>query len=160
MILFGATAAAVLLLDALSKYIVAANMQLNQNIPLIPGIFDLTFIRNNGAAWGILAGKQMLLAVFTAVLMIAVLVYAFVGRKKLSKLEMVSLAMIFGGGLGNFISRVFAGSVVDFFNIHIIPIFNIADIGITLGCALLIIAVIFFEDKSSSEKTGDANGKD
>ena len=141
MTLFCITATAVLALDIITKLIVSSGMELGSSIAILPGIFELTYIHNTGAAWGVLAGKQVLLQVLTAILMIAVIVYAVVKRNVLSKPEMISLALIIGGGLGNFLSRLVKGYVVDFLNIQIIPVFNVADIGITIGCILLIISV-------------------
>ncbi len=141
MTLFGITAAAVLALDIITKLIVSSGMELGSSIAILPGIFEFTYIQNTGAAWGVLADKQILLQVLTAVLLIAVIVYAVIKRKALTKPELVSLALIAGGGLGNFVSRLVKGYVVDFMNIHIIPVFNVADIGITVGCLLLIITV-------------------
>ena len=142
MIFFFSAAALVLLLDQISKYLVASSMTLGSSIPVIPGVFELTYIQNTGAAWGILADKQLLLQIFTALLMAGIIIYAAVCRKKMTKLELLSLGSILGGGLGNFISRVVSGYVVDFFNIQIIPVFNVADIGITVGCALLVIVTL------------------
>ena len=141
MTLFCITAAAVLALDIITKLIVSSGMELGSSIAILPGIFELTYIHNTGAAWGVLAGKQVLLQVLTAILLIIVIVYAVVKRNVLSKPETVSLALIIGGGLGNFLSRLVKGYVVDFLNIQIIPVFNVADIGITIGCVLLIISV-------------------
>ena len=141
MTLFGITAATVLALDIITKLIVSSGMELGSSIAILPGIFEFTYIQNTGAAWGVLADKQILLQVLTAVLLIAVIVYAVIKRKALTKPELVSLALIAGGGLGNFFSRLVKGYVVDFMNIHIIPVFNVADIGITVGCLLLIITV-------------------
>ena len=153
MILFVSCAAAVFLLDLISKHIVSSGMELGSTVSLVPGVFDLTYIVNKGAAWGILSGKQMLLQVFTAVLMVVLTAYAAAKRKTLGKPELLALGLIVGGGLGNFISRVSEGQVVDFFNIHVIPVFNVADIGITVGCVLLVIAALF------SDRKKDADGK-
>ena len=153
MIFFFSAAALVLLLDQISKYLVASSMALGSSIPVIPGVFELTYIQNTGAAWGILADKQLLLQIFTALLMAGIIIYAAVCRKKMTKLELLSLGSILGGGLGNFISRVVSGYVVDFFNIQIIPVFNVADIGITVGCALLVIVTLL------SAKTENPDGQ-
>ena len=149
MTLFGIAAAAVLALDMITKHIVSSGMELGASIAILPGVFEITYIHNTGAAWGILAGKQLLLQILTAVLMAAVIVYAVIKRKSLSRLEMISLALIVGGGLGNFLSRAVSGYVVDFFNIHIIPVFNVADVGITTGCVLLIISVFLSGKKEN-----------
>lgn len=129
-------------LDQLTKYIVSSKMVLDSSITVIPKIFELTYIKNDGAAFGMLSGKQTLLIIVTVVAMILISLYAIIDRKKLSKLEELSLGMIVGGGIGNLIGRITEGCVTDFFNIHIIPVFNVADIGITIGCLLLIIAVL------------------
>ena len=141
MTIFCITAAVVFALDLLTKHLVSSGMELGSSITVVPGVFELTYIRNTGAAWGVLADKQFLLQILTAVLLLAVIIYVIVKRRSLSRPELISLALIIGGGIGNFISRAVSGYVVDFFNIHIIPVFNVADIGITIGCALLIISV-------------------
>lgn len=131
-----------LALDQLSKYLVDSSMELGQTIPLIKGVFDLTYVRNDGAAWNILSGKQTLLIVVTGAVMLAIIAYVIVNRKKISLLEKLSLGMIVGGGIGNLIGRASVGYVTDFLNIQIIPVFNVADIGVTVGCILLILTIL------------------
>ena len=131
-----------LALDQLSKYLVDSSMELGQTIPLIKGVFDLTYVRNDGAAWNILSGKQTLLIVVTGAVMLAIIAYVIVNRKKISLLEKLSLGMIVGGGIGNLIGRASVGYVIDFLNIQIIPVFNVADIGVTVGCILLILTIL------------------
>lgn len=131
-----------LALDQLSKYLVDSSMELGQTIPLIKGVFDLTYVRNDGAAWNILSGKQTLLIVVTGAVMLTIIAYVIVNRKKISLLEKLSLGMIVGGGIGNLIGRASVGYVIDFLNIQIIPVFNVADIGVTVGCILLILTIL------------------
>ena len=131
-----------LVLDQLSKYLVDSSMELGQTIPLIKGLFDLTYVRNDGAAWNILSGKQTLLIVVTGAVMLTIIAYVIVNRKKISLLEKLSLGMIVGGGIGNLIGRASVGYVIDFLNIQIIPVFNVADIGVTVGCILLILTIL------------------
>ena len=152
MIGFCAVTAFVIAADLITKHLVAAGMELNSTITVIPGVFDLTYIINRGAAWGILAGKQVLLTVFTVLVLAALVFYVVKKHKDIGKLELVSIAMIVGGGIGNLIGRVFDGYVVDFINIRFVSffnIFNIADIGITVGCVLLVISVLFFGKKQN-----------
>ena len=142
---FGLTVAIIIAADLITKYIVSTGMELNSSINVIPGVFDLTYIINRGAAWGILADKQALLQIFTVIVLAALVYYAVKKHKTMSRLELYSIAMIVGGGIGNLIGRVFDGYVVDFINIKFISflnIFNIADIGITVGCVLFLISTL------------------
>ena len=143
--------------DLITKHLVASGMELNSTVTVIPGVFDLTYIINRGAAWGILADKQTLLSVFTAIVLAALVFYAVKKHSGISRLELISIAMIVGGGIGNLIGRIFDGYVVDFISIPCISflnIFNIADIGITVGCLLLVISV-FFTGKKTAEPAAE-----
>ena len=158
MIGFCTVAAVVIAADLITKHLVVSGMELNSTITVIPGVFDLTYIINRGAAWGVLADKQMLLNVFTVVVIAALVFYIVKKHKSIGRLELISIAMIVGGGIGNLIGRIFDGYVVDFIHLRFVDffnIFNIADIGITVGCFLLVISVIFF---SKNEKKPAAEG--
>ena len=140
-------------IDQYTKYLIESNLEVNETIPLFPGIFDLTYVRNTGAAFGMLAGKQVLLSIITGVLLIAITVYAIKNSKSISKLESLSLALIVGGGLGNLISRLIYDYVIDFFNFYFWPVFNVADICICVGSALLVIAVLILEPRKEKQKS-------
>lgn len=154
MLPFCITAVLILAADLITKNIVASGMELYSSISVIPGVFDITYIINDGAAWGILGGKQFLLSAFTIIVIAALIVYAVKKRASMSRLELLSLAMIVGGGIGNLIGRIFDGYVVDFINVKAISflnIFNIADIGITVGCFLLIIALLISPQRKKDD---------
>ena len=142
MMLFFAISGGILILDFISKYLISHFMELGATIPVISGIFDITYVQNTGAAWGIMADKQWLLQVITGLFLLGICIYAYKTSKKLTLLEKIALALILGGGLGNFISRLLSGYVVDFLNIQIMPVFNIADIGITAGCFLFVYSTL------------------
>ncbi|MBR2002280.1 MAG: signal peptidase II, partial [Firmicutes bacterium] len=113
-------------LDWLTKYWIQNSMALNDTIPVIDGIFHITYIHNYGAAFSILEGKQSFLLIVTGIAMAAILGYMVVTqiKKKAQPMELWSLALILAGGIGNFIDRVRFGYVVDFFDFRIWPIFN------------------------------------
>ena len=140
-------------IDQYTKYLIESNLEVNETIPLFPGIFDLTYVRNTGAAFGMLAGKQVLLSIVTGILLIAITVYAIKNSKSISKLESLSLALIVGGGLGNLISRLIYDYVIDFFNFYFWPVFNVADICICVGSALLVVAVLILEPRKEKQKS-------
>ena len=141
------TAAIVVILDQLSKYLVRTKMVLGSSAPFLGKLAEFTYIQNSGAAFSILEGKTSLLLVFTAALMIGVSVYANAPKFGATKLERFACALLLGGGLGNFICRVRVGSVTDFINIHILPVFNLADIAVCIGCGLIIISALFLDKK-------------
>ena len=141
----------VVLADQLSKQLVRSSMELYQSIPLIGGLLDLTYIHNYGAAFSILQNKQAFLIAFTGLAMTAIAIYVARERKKLPGAEIAALGLIVGGGLGNLIDRVAQGYVVDFLNIHILPVFNVADMAVCAGSALLVYSVMILESRLGKE---------
>ena len=135
--------------DIGAKQIVRANMSVGDTIPLIKNVFHITYVRNEGAAFSILSGKQELLIIMTAVFLIALLIYIIV-KKPDKHMQMLPLTMILAGGVGNLIDRATLGYVVDFFDFRLInfAVFNIADIFVVCGAILLGVWLIFFEEKN------------
>ena len=126
----------ILFLDQLSKSIVIRNLNANQSIPIIKGLLYVTFVRNRGAAFGILK-NQLPLFIFTA-LFAVVLIFLVISKKRQRPLILnISLGLILAGAIGNLIDRLFLGYVVDFIDFRIWPVFNIADSAITIGAVLL-----------------------
>ncbi len=135
-----------LVLDRLSKMWISANF-VGRSTPVIEGVLDFTYAENTGAAFGIFSDNTFLLSIFSAVMslvLIAILVFYW---KKYSSLTRFSLSMIISGAVGNCIDRFVYGAVVDFIEFKFVnfAIFNIADIFITMGTILLVMAVIFTE---------------
>lgn len=149
-------------LDMWTKRLVEASMALGETRTLIPGLLDLHFLQNYGAAYSILQNKVDFLLIFTSLLLLAIAVFYAVKRKSLKLMERICLSLIFGGGCGNFISRATLGCVTDFLDIHIIPVFNVADICVTGGCFLLIIYYFFVEGRKPrvGEETGPKAAED
>ena len=141
-----------LALDQYTKYLVSCNMTENQTIPFLSGFFDITYVRNTGAAFGIFAGKQVFLSIVTAVMLLCLSAYAVSQKKKIPKMESAAIALIVGGGAGNLITRLIYNYVIDFFNFYFWPVFNVADIAICVGCAMLVISVLIIEPRKNKEK--------
>ena len=147
-------------LDQWTKYLTVANIKEYQNIALLPGLFSLTFVKNEGAAWSMLSGMQWLfVAVFVVLTALVVLEY-FVKPLPFTKSERWLIAAIYGGGLGNMIDRVRLGYVVDMIQTDFInfPIFNVADIFITCGCILLLVHLVFFNKAFWKDEKHDTLG--
>ena len=133
-------------LDQLSKYWATAVLQPVGTLPFLPGVMQLTYALNDGAAFSIFAGRQgLLIAVTTAAL--AVMLALLVLGKTANALTRWGLTLIVGGGIGNLIDRVLHGVVVDFFDVTFMQyaIFNVADCFVTVGCVLLFVGILFAE---------------
>ena len=131
-----------LLLDQFVKYLVRTNMELGQSFPIIFGISHLTYIQNPGAAFGILANRRLLFLLLT-IIIVGVMFYLYFQLRQKKSLTAFSLGLVISGALGNFIDRFFRGTVTDLFDLRIWPIFNIADICICVGLALLCYLLLF-----------------
>lgn len=138
--------------DQYIKYLVIKNIAMTDTIAAIPKILNFVYVKNTGAAFSILSGKTYILGIVSLVVCVGLLLYLII-KKPENKLFLVSLAMILGGAVGNFADRMFRGFVVDYIELCFInfPVFNLADIAITVGAALLMIYVIFFDNKKSDK---------
>ena len=152
-----AVAAGLIGLDQLTKILVDSNMKPNESIPLIAigdtQVLRLTNVRNPGAAFSILEGKQIFLVIFTAIIVLAML-YLMISKKVKRAPYIWSMSLIVAGGIGNLIDRIIRGEVVDFIDVKIInfAIFNVADICAVLGSAGLLIFVVADEIKEHKKK--------
>ncbi len=135
---------AVIVLDQISKYMVKSRFMLNESIAIIENIFHLTYVRNFGAAFGILKHQKMFFVVLTTAVLIGIIIFI---RQQSNIHSMVkwSLSLVVGGAVGNLIDRVVHGYVIDFFDFRIWPVFNIADMAIVVGAFLLSYYLIFIE---------------
>lgn len=135
-----------LVIDRLSK-IYAVNNLMGKNID--GKLFNFTYLENRGAAFGILQDKRLIFIILTSAIVIY-LFYYFIKNIKTSPMILnLSLAMIISGAIGNFYDRLIQGYVVDFIEFSFVkfPVFNVADILVTVGCALMIIYIILHGDK-------------
>jgi signal peptidase II len=135
----------VFLLDQGLKAIVEGSMRLGESVPLIPGFLNLTYIKNDGGAFGILGGSQLVLLAGSAVA-IAVVVWMLLSGPS-SALTTLGCGLILGGAAGNLLDRLTAGEVTDYVHFSFWYIFNAADAAITVGVALLLLSALFPADK-------------
>jgi signal peptidase II len=153
--------ALVLVLDQLTKIYIDRTMELHSSISVIEGFFNITYLRNKGAAFGILANSSFRLPFFILVSLVAVGVILVVIKRlrEDQKLAMVSLSLILSGAIGNLIDRVRLGEVIDFLDVHYYavyhwPAFNVADSAICVGVFLLAIDMI--QEERREKKAGKA----
>lgn len=151
MIIYLILSAVLIVADQLLKRWVAANIALNTSHTLIPGVLSLTNLRNDGAAWSLFSGQQWF---FYIVTIVALIVVAFLWRDSKNKpMYRLGLAFILAGAIGNFIDRLHQQYVVDMFQTDFInfPIFNIADMCLTVGVILVAVYIIFFDNDGGKQ---------
>ncbi len=139
---------ATILLDQLSKWMVVRYLKEVGQVPIIEGIFHLRYLENRGAAFGLMQDQQVFFIVIT-VIIVGWIVWFLIKNPQVNRMLMLSLSLIAGGAIGNFIDRLFFGYVVDFLDFQVWPVFNIADIAIVGGQILLIYFII--KDQPISE---------
>ena len=142
---------AIVAIDQLTKALVRSMLPLHSSVTVIPGFFDLTHVRNSGAAFGILNAvdfpfKTGVIALIATAALVGVGLYAStLAHHQLA--ARIGLALIIGGAAGNLIDRIVAGSVVDFVDVYWRTwhfwAFNVADSAITIGVAVMILDMLF-----------------
>lgn len=131
----------VLVVDRLTKIAIVNNLQQGQSIKILPGVFHITFVLNNGMAFGLLKGWGAFFITLSMAVIVLIIVYT-VRNKAMDVMLSVSLGLILGGATGNLIDRLLLSRVVDFLDFRIWPVFNIADSAITLGVGVLALRAI------------------
>ena len=128
----------IFLVDQLVKHLVVSGMHLGESIPVVKGIFHITYVLNPGAAFGMLEHQRwVFILVAVAVVLAAGIFYSRL--KKESILLQTGAGLLLGGAVGNLVDRIQTGLVVDFLDFRVWPVFNIADIAICVGAGILIL---------------------
>jgi len=145
----------VIFLDQLTKWLIVKNLQIGESIEIINNFLYITSHRNRGAAWGILQGQMWFFYAITIVVIVGIVIYIQKAVKG-KWLMGVSLGLMLGGAIGNFLDRVFRKEVVDFINTYIFgydfPVFNIADSALVIGVILLMIQMLKEESEAKRSK--------
>ena len=134
-------AAGIVAADQFTKFLVLQNIPLHGHVDFIPGLLNLTYVRNTGAAFSSFEGAQWLFAV-VFVLFTAAIVWEFSGKRwPFTNFERWLIVAIYGGGVGNMIDRFRFGYVVDMIetDFMVFPVFNVADCFITCSAILLLL---------------------
>ncbi len=133
----------IVVFDLVTKSMIASSFSLGQTKNIIKGILDFTYVRNEGAAFGMLQGARVFFIILTVVVAVLLVVY-LIKAKPTSSLEKTAISFIAGGAIGNFFDRVFLGYVRDFIAVKFIdfPVFNVADCFVCIGAGLFILYTI------------------
>lgn len=146
-----------IVLDQLTKLVVVQYIKEHSIIPVIKGFFNLTYVNNPGAAWGILAGKGWILLTISILVLVLVIKYLRILTEGWPE-RYFAIFIIMGGIVGNSIDRIWRRQVVDFLDFCIYgyhwPAFNVADSAITIGIAIFIISSLKRPQDRISKEAG------
>ena len=138
-----AVAGALIALDLVTKVLAASNLNMH-SITLIPNLIDFIYTENTGAAFGMLSNNTWFLIGFTAVFIVAFVLFDIFNHSK-NWFYRIGYVLVLAGAIGNLVDRIMFGFVRDFIAISFFPfIFNVADIFVTVGTVLLMIYVVFY----------------
>ncbi|MGN1166798.1 MAG: signal peptidase II [Lachnospiraceae bacterium] len=144
-----------IVLDQYTKYLAVIHLKDQQPFVIIDGVFELQYLENRGAAFGMLQNKQIFFIISVAVITLAIIWFLFNVpiEKRFFPLQLCA-AVILSGAFGNCIDRVKQGFVVDFLYFKLIdfPIFNVADIYVTVAAILLVILLFWYYKEEDLER--------
>lgn len=141
--------------DQITKYLAVTRLKDQASVVLIQGVFELHYLENRGAAFGVLQGKKAFF-VLIAILMVVLLTYVY-GKipmeRRFFALHGICI-VVFAGAIGNFIDRIMHNYVIDFLYFSLIdfPIFNVADIYVTCAMALFIVLFLFYYKEADLDR--------
>ena len=141
-----------ILVDQIVKIIISSTMSVGETIPVIKDIFHFTYIRNEGAAFGMLSEHRWVFMIISSVAIVAMCIYLFKFCKE-RMLTRIGIALVIGGGIGNMIDRIFLGYVVDMIDCRFIDfyIFNVADSCVCVGAGIVFLGVLLDTIKEIKE---------
>ena len=155
-VLFWIVTAIVLVADQWTKHLVSSRMWRGQSLEVLGSFFRLTYVHNDGAAFGLdLGGRWSFVAV---TILVAAFILFYYWRAERGSIARWALALILGGALGNLVDRVRIGEVVDFLHLSAFgfswPIFNVADIGVSVGVGLLALHLFRKDQREARSSPG------
>ena len=133
--------------DQLTKALICPGLVTGGPRSVIPGLIGFEYVRNTGMAWGLLKNARVFLIVFSILASIAMIWLMIKLVKNAPRGVIIGFALVLGGAVGNIIDRIALGYVRDFIAFEFIefPVFNVADVAVTLGAALIVIVLVFTE---------------
>jgi signal peptidase II len=138
-------------IDRVSKYYILKKLSPYQSIPIIKNVFHLSLVYNTGVAFGIFKGNNFIFIIVSFLLLL--LLIRYLKDKETQRNFKIALVLIISGAIGNLIDRISLGYVVDFLDLRIWPVFNIADTSISLGLILIVYSLLRRKDEGDYFKT-------
>ena len=140
--------AIVIIIDQFTKYLVRANMQPGDRIPVIGDWMSIYYVQNTGTAFSMFSGNQFVTVFLTSVLIIFCIVFIVKEAREGQRVIPALFTFVAAGGISNMIDRLTLGYVTDMISCGSFAVFNVADIGVTCGCVLTMVALlILYKDE-------------
>lgn len=151
-IVFSATTIVfIVVLDQLVKKIIVSNLFPSESIPILKNFLHITYVKNTGILFGLLKGYNFIFILISIIAIVFIFLFFYFFRSGFY--TQVSLVLISAGALSNLIDRLTRGHIVDFIDLRVWPVFNIADICITIGAIILTIEIFkSFSNKSENNQ--------
>lgn len=140
----------VILIDQITKYLVVENFVSGETMPLLENVFHFTYVRNHGAAFGIMQGQQWFFIGATIIVLGAIL-YFYKELPLYSFWNRLALGLMIGGAIGNLIDRIRLGYVIDFIDLRVWPVFNIADSSVVVAVTIFSYWLLVIDSNNSLE---------
>ena len=151
-IIYPLIGAAVIALDQLTKYLVRSNMQPGDRIPVIGDWMSIYYVQNTGTAFSMFRGNQFVTIFLTSALIIMCIIFIVKEARDGQTLLSVLFTFVAAGGISNMIDRLVLGFVTDMISCGTFAVFNVADIGVTCGCIVTMIALaVLYKDEAPDE---------
>ena len=139
----------VIILDQITKYLVRANMQPGDRIPVIGDWMSIYYVQNTGTAFSMFRDNRLVTVFLTTALIIFCMIFIVKEAREGQQLISVLFTFVAAGGISNMIDRLTLGFVTDMISCGSFAVFNVADIGVTCGCILTMIALLIqFRDEN------------
>lgn len=148
--------------DQITKYLAVLKLKDQDSVVIIRNVFELLYLENQGAAFGLLQGKKVLFLTLTVVFLIFI-VCVYFRMINIRKFRPLCILIVFltAGAIGNMIDRIWHNYVIDFFYFSLIdfPVFNVADIYVTISCIVFLILFLFYYKEEDFEQILPEKGK-
>ncbi len=155
----------VLVLDRVSKALALRYLSLGESRPIVDGLVHLTYVRNRGAAFGLFSDWSVLITAMAVLFTIAIVwfYYRYIADSYPGLSAGLAVGLIVGGSCGNLVDRALWGYVVDFVDLRVWPVFNVADAAVTVGAVMMLVLVLredilTAEEPESGEQAVDTDG--
>lgn len=152
--LFVALAAVVVALDQVTKYFIFTRMMVGDSYSVLEPVLSFTYSRNTGSAMGLVPAGGRVLAVVAAVFIVGIMIWGARWAQSNRWLAW-GLGLLLGGAVGNLIDRVRFGYVVDFLDVHFWPVFNVADIAVCCGAAVILVGTLLYSEPKACSAVDD-----